>query len=354
MKTDEPMNETLEAQQAHLMLRLLLEDPRADVDELDWDFARRLATRDRVLIRLAERIETGDTPLPPTFAAAVARARAAAAATLEIVQRLDAACASCGAEYVVLKLAHQLPDTGSDVDLLVSGSAADIDRAVLEHVPAITGRRQPVGRITRQLRYVTARHGVVVDVHHGRVGPLGEDRKFAALLLRQRRRVEIGTGSIWAPSPEDQLLVQAMQVANRRSLRLGDLAWTIGVARDGRLAWARVLSTAKALGLTSRLSCYLDYVSQVHRLVFGHPLLPADVRGRLELGRWGQITFREGAFRFPAGLAMRRVWLDEMPGRVGIGDLGGAGRMLLLPVAAAAQRLRSLGRRSRPVEGAGA
>ena len=51
---------------------------------------------------------------------------------------------------------------------------------------------------------------------------------------------------------------------------------------------------------------------------------------------------------------MRRVWLDEMPGRVGIGDLGGAGRMLLLPVAAAAQRLRSLGRRSRPVEGAGA
>jgi hypothetical protein len=195
---------------------------------------------------------------------------------------------------------------------------------------------------------------VVVDVHHGRVGPLGEDRAFAALLLRQRRRVQIGDGSLWAPSPEDQLLLQAMQVASRRALRLSDLAWTIEVARDGRLAWPRVLSTAKSLGLISRLSCYLDYVGQVHRRVFNQPLLPTDVRGRLELGRWGQIAFRDGAYRFPAGLAMRRLWLDEMPSRVGTGDLAGAGRMLLLPVAAAAKRLRDLAGRPRPTEGSGA
>jgi hypothetical protein len=339
------MDDQLESRQAALILGILLEDPRADTDDLDWDVARRMAQRDRVLLRLADRMQRRDGPLPPVFTAATHTARAAAAAMLDIVARLTAACESCGAEYVVLKLAHQLPDTGSDVDLLVAGSAPDVDRAIQDHVPALAGRRRPVRKLTGKLRYVTARDGVVVDVHHGRLGPLGEERGLAALLLRQRRQVPATKDlTLWAPGPEDQLLLQAVQVCGRRALRLSDVYWTIATARDGRLEWRRLLTTAHALGLEARLSCYLDFVSQVHRDLFQRPLLPADVRSRLDLGAWGKIAFRGGTFRVPAARAIGRVCLEELRDRVGFGDWTGAGRLCLLPVAAAANRLRSLGR----------
>jgi hypothetical protein len=338
-------NDQLEAVQAGLILGLLLADPRADADDLDWDLARRLAQRDRVLLRLAERIERSDTALPPCFAAATAQERAVTAATLDIVARLDSACASGGIPYVILKLAHQLPDTGGDVDLLVDGDPAAVDRVIQNHVPALSGRRRAPHRITGRLRYVTARHGVVVDVHHGRVGPLGEDRAFAALLLRQRRQTMVGDGLVWVPSPEDLLIVEAMQVYSRRTLRLGDIYWVITTAWDGRLDWQRVLGTARQLRLVPRLSCFLDYVGQVHAQLFERPLLPPEIRGKLELGMWGKVAFRRGAFRFPSARARGLVWLEELPGRVSRGDLAGAGRLCLWPVATAANRLRRIGRR---------
>jgi hypothetical protein len=126
--------------------------------------------------------------------------------------------------------------------------------------------------------------------------------------------------------------------------------WTIAISRDARLDWTRVVSAAGSLGLLPRLSCYLDYVGQIHRQLFDRPLLPADVRSRLELGHWGRITFSDGAFRFPAARAIGRVCLEELRGRVGTGDWTGAGRVALLPVAAAANRIRHRGRGPRPAE----
>jgi hypothetical protein len=118
--------------------------------------------------------------------------------------------------------------------------------------------------------------------------------------------------------------------------------WTITNMRAGAFDWDYVVSAARATGLIAGVSCYLDYIEQIHQQLFGRPVLPAGLRQRLAGGDWGRVSFESGCYRFPAARVTGRLYMTEFWADVATGNWEAASRLFFLPVVAAAAGYRRL------------
>ena len=117
-------------------LRLLLEDPRLDLDGLDWAELRRVAERAGVIVRLADAVARRHETVPARFAAGAARACARTQCALALVDRLSEACDRLGIAHAFLKTVERYPDSGPDIDLLIADPSRSVDRLILRDLPA--------------------------------------------------------------------------------------------------------------------------------------------------------------------------------------------------------------------------
>lgn len=324
----------------HALLRILLGDPRCELDDLDWSVLLPLAERHRVALRLADRFERLGESLPPAMQAVVDQARERQAATLSFVARLAGSCESRNLGYVIPDLAQQYPDVGRGVALLVSGPPPDARNGPYLHAPASPGRGSVTRRLTSTTQWEVPTLGTL-RVHHGRLGTLGEQPRLAALALERRRLASFGAVACYVPSVEDELLVHTLRfMYGRPALRLGDAAWLLGLDPDA-VDWAYLTAAARTTGLQHGLSCLLDYADQIHAAVLSRPLYDARVRARLAApGTWGTVEWRDGAWRFPSAHVTRRFLVRHMVDELLSGSLGTAGRLLFVPIVGARQRRR--------------
>ena len=331
------------------LLRLLLDDPRVDPDNLDWSVMLPVAQAHGMLLRLAAWFDRRHETPPAEIAESIEEARERLAGIVRLVAQIEARCARREIDHVFLKFAQQFPDIGRDLDLLVSGTALDVDAALTGREGGETPKPGLRGRLAGITSYEADECDVTIAVHHGRVGRLGEHERYARRLLRRQRRVCLGDVSFTALCPEDALLLQVLdRLYGRPALKLRDVHWTITTVRANALDWDYLISAARSTGLIAGLSCYLEYVGQVHRQLFKRELLPADVRHRIAGGDWGQVAFTDGAFRFPAARVTGRLYFTEFWSDLATGDWEAASRLFFLPVVAAAAGYRRL---SHPVVG---
>jgi hypothetical protein len=334
-----------DADAAALVLRLLLDDDAPTPAAIDWSAVAGIARRDGVEQRLAAVLARRGVPLPERFADAVRRSRERTDRLLALAVRLTDACERRGLPHVFLSLAQHVPDVGREVDVLLGATTPDADRAILDQIPAVPGYRRLRGRLAGRNIYPLSQLGASLEVHHGRLGRLGEHTRVGDLVLRRRRPGRVGPALLPLPSPEDQLLLQALwQSCGRRSLRLRDAHWTIAALRAQRPDWTALLATAETLGLIPGLSCHLDFVDQIHARLTGRPLLDGTIRERLGRRPWGRIAFRQGSFRFPTARVTGRLYLAQLRAEVAAGDWEAAGRLLLLPLIAVPAAWRRLAR----------
>ena len=337
-----PRGPLTEAAQADQALRLLLDDPRADADDLDWSVVRRVAQRHAVLVRLVESTARRDAPLPDPTRAAAGRARERTRNILDLAAQVGRVCQSHGIEHVFLKVVQQYPDPGRDLDLLIGDGWPLLDRQ-LRVLGAERRRRRLTDRLASSVTYRLPGATALLDVHVGRLGRLGEQTAFAEQLLRRRQHVTLGDVRCAVPAREDQLLLHALQqVHGRRMLRLSDVYWTIAAIRAGDLDWDAVLATARACDLVPGLSCHLSYVDQIHRRLFDAPLLPPALERRLAPGAWGSVRYRDGAYRFAAARVGGRLYLRQFGAALRARRWRAAGRHLLLPLVAVGAAWRTL------------
>jgi len=340
----EPAHDT-ESRHAAWLLRLLL-DRRAAPDgmrDLDWDVLLDIARRNGVLARTAERLTLRDVTVPEPFAEAVAREQDRVAASLELIQRVRRACEAAGIAFVFPKAFQDYPDMGDDVDLLLLEPSADADRRIIAELDAAALRRDVGGRIAGTTTYAVAGCPSPLDVQHGRLGVVGEHRTFPQVLMQHRGRRLLDGTEVIEPPVEDQLVLQGLQrVWGRLQILLCDVVFTISAIRPGTLDWEYVIRTARQHGGFDGLCCYLSYVDQIHRDMFGRPLLSAAVRQRLNLRGWGRARFRTGAYRFPVLRVNTRLYLRQLAARIAAGDWASAGRICLLPLVALARAGRRL------------
>ena len=320
--------------QAWAVLRLLLDDPRFDADDLDWTLVRAVAERAGVIVRVADTIVRRGEELPPRLAESAAVACTHTQRVLEIVDQLGAACRRLGIAHAFLKTAERYPDTGRDIDLLIAEPTRNgaIDAAILRSLPAAPRKRSWRNRLAGSCTYAAA-NGIVVDIWHGRLGLLGEHARYARLLLERARPAALGMTTCLAPSAEDNLLlIDTQQVYARPAFRLADVYWTIRMLqnRDGRLNWDYVFATALSMGMVPAVGTYLQYIDRIHTRIFGRPVVDSAVVARFH------GSLRRDATRFPPPRAAARLFFQQFGATLESGRWHSAARLSLLPVVAAA------------------
>ncbi|MEX2156263.1 MAG: nucleotidyltransferase family protein [Gemmatimonadales bacterium] len=320
-------------------LRLLLDDPRLDLDGLDWAELRRVAERAGVIVRLADAVAHRHETVPAGFAAGAARACARTQCALALVDRLSEACDRLGIAHAFLKTVERYPDSGPDIDLLLADPSRSVDRLILRDVPAAVRGQGFRNRLSGSRTY-TAAFGIVIDLHHARLGQLGEQARYARIVLSRARRVPLGATSCIAPSPEDHfLLIATQQVYTRPALRLADVYWAIGaLRRHDELNWDYVFATALSMGMLPAVGAYLGYLHQMHRQLFDQPLLPESLRARFPADKQSRRDVQ-----FPRAGVASRLYLDHVQASLEAGRWHSAARLFLLPIVAA---LRAEPRRS--------
>ena len=323
------------------MLRVAVGDPLADPDMLDLVEAQHIATGNGVIVRLAAALRAYDDVLPPRFAGAAGQASAVTQRKLDIVDRLSERCTALGVGHAFLGVAERYPDSASVTLLVDSPWSARMDRAILRDLPSRPAKPRRFGALLeRRLAGVTT-HQVAYDIElrlrHGRLGRLGEQARFARLLLQRARVQPVGCTTCFAPTPEDYLLFLATERAYMRaSPHLADFVWAVPALRGATTIfdWDYVFATVLSLGVTAAAASYLGFLEGVHRNVCGarRDLVPAAVRER-----FGVVAERRTAYPRPRAAA--RTFAKNLRATLEGGRWQSAARLALLPFIAASAQL---------------
>jgi hypothetical protein len=337
----------VEADFASLVLRLLLDEeaPLCDIDLPAWATLLRVAQRNAVLLRLAERLGRRRVPLPAFFADAVAHEQRRIRAAIEVIQTISRACAANGIDFLLPKVAQHLPDMGDDVDLLVLSRDREVDRCITEALQVTAARSDLSSRLAGSATYGIA-GAPTLDIQHGRLGTVGEHTGFPADLVRHRRLVLVDGVEIFVASANDQLVLQGLQrVYGRLGIQLADVVYTMTSTQRDALDWDYIICTAHRVGVLAGLSCYLSYVEQIHRSLYHRDLLPAPVGAQLSGRGWGRVEFRGSQFRYPLLRVNGRLYIGQLGRQVAAGHWEAAGRLCLIPVVGIVRATRRLTRR---------
>ncbi|MBA4156704.1 MAG: nucleotidyltransferase family protein [Gemmatimonadetes bacterium] len=329
------------------LLRLLLDRtclPGSDGEDV-WRDLHALAARNGLLLRFAAQLQR-ENALPAHALPTVHTEQRRAEATFRLVGRVAEACVKHGVDGVFISAVQHHPDVGLDIDLLI------LDRSpAAGAVIASSAGLQPVGRGVGARLAVTATYespddAVPLDIHHGRLGAAGEHSGFPVTLLARRQRAVVEGQALFVPSDDDQLVLQGMlRVYGRRSIRLADAFHTIAAVRRCQYDWSYVVEQARETGTLPGLDCYLDYLEQLHRKIYGVRLLDATTRAALGRGGWGRIELTGGVMRFPVGRVSAHLYLRQFGTQVRRGEWSAAGRSCLIPVVGATSSARRIARR---------
>ena len=334
------MSPRSQARLASAVLQLLVDGVDPLLSDAQWDDGVVVLERNAVLLRVADRLHALGRSLPPAMAAAAVQARARAERVLQLMRRAADACERHGIPYVFPKGLPHYPDVGGDVDLLVPRST-NVDPLIVEGLGATLQGPGVSHAVSGSRVYHLAGPPPVLDldIQHGRVGRLGEHPELAARLVQNRRSVFVGGVAWWVPALEDALVLQGLdRLAGRRSFRIADVVSTIK-ALQGGLDWDGVRGAASAAGVLPGVSCYLSYVSQIHREALGRELALPPL-GVPRAAGWGRAEFERGAFHFPTVRVNGELYARAFGSAVARGRWFGVGRLLLLPLIAVTALVR--------------
>jgi hypothetical protein len=330
---------------AATLLRLLLDgDPSAVSEETEWDSLLRVGVSNSVGIRAVDRLRAAGFAIPAGTAQIVEDQRRRAGGMLDTMARVGELCRSRGILFCYPKALLHLPDAGRDIDLLVGTVSLELDGLLVRELGAERLTTGLGARISGSTQYRIRGCEAVVDIHHGRLGLVGEHVQFPRDLVRRCRAITVGTSRFQVPTREDQLVLQGMQrVYGRTGIRLADVVSTMTLLRASPLDWDHVIKASLQEGTLPGLSCYLSYLEGIHAEVFGKPL-PAAPQGRaLVRPGWGRLRFAENRYRFPTVAINCRLYLERLVSDLVARKWSSAARLTLLPAMAGdrvARRLR--------------
>jgi hypothetical protein len=326
------------------LLRLLIDrafPPGVGSEDL-WRDLHLLAARNGLLLRFARQLQR-ENALPADALPLVNAEQRRAEASFGLVGRVAEACVKHGVDSVFISAVQHHPDIGLDIDLLILDRSASAGAAIARSAGLRPVARGIGARLTAAATYESPDDAVPLDIHHGRLGAAGEHFGFPVSLLARRQPTVVEGQALFVPSDDDQIVLQGMlRVYGRRSIRLADAFHTITAVRRCQYDWNYVVEQARKTGTLPGLDCYLDYLEQLHRRIYGVPLLEKTFRAALGYGGWGRIDLTGGQLRFPVGRVSAHLYLRQLGTQVLRGEWSAAGRSCLIPVVGAASSARRL------------
>jgi hypothetical protein len=246
-----------------------------------------------------------------------------------------------------MKNYQHFPDMGDDIDLLVLDSNDIADSIVIEQ---LGGRRCNLSlrnRIGGKTQYHVDGCATDVEIHHGRMGPMGEHALLPQRLVENRRCVSLNGIAAYVPSPEDQFIAQVLQrVYGRLALRISELVYWVAAVRKDSLDWQYIAETSRRIGISSGLRYYLSCVNQICGDVLQGTQLSDS--GLLDKGLGGQIRFNGLHYRAAWATVGARLYSEKFVADVLMLNWDGMARLSLIPFFGALVAIEALGRRVSP------
>ena len=316
--------------------------------EFQWDRLLQVASENKVVIRLFEqlnnlRIKPGD--IYHDFAI---REKERIARTIELMSRIHMICQSEGVDYVFMKNYQHFPDMGDDIDILVLNHGEIVGAILEERFSAKACNLSFHNRFAGKSQYYVDDNSIDVEIHHGRIGVLGEHNQYPKLVLDNREMVNLINSSVFAPCHNDQFVLQLLQrVYGRFSLRISELIYTCTSIRDGNLDFRYIENVAQEIGVSDGLCYYLSYINSLSKNIL-HESLPLHKNSIIVQNKEPEIIFVPPFYRFPILSIVGKLFFKKL--LIDIGEMNwlGVGRVSLIPIylAFASSRMflqRSLG-----------
>lgn len=328
---------------AAAILQLLLDRSSQlfEMGETGWHELLDMAVRNFLLVRTTEQLrELGSFP-PKFFSEAEKRERQRAQGQVELIRTISQVCSAAGLEFIFPKAFRHYPDMGHDLDLFVLTGPEKVDALLVEALNASPLKKTFWNRLDGSVCYKIAGCESPLDIHYRRLGGLGEHGSFLEIILKNSKEVTIAGGRFLAPSPEDQMILQAMQrVYGRRYIRVSDIVSAISSIRKDDLDWDYLIKSTNQLGIFHGLCCYLSYVNQIHSEVFCSDLLSSELRNVLILDGWGKVEFEDPYYTFPNVRVAGWLYSKKLQAALLSGDFDVASRLCMTPLAAIASAFR--------------
>lgn len=330
---------------ASIILRLLLDGvlDSAQKESIIWGDLLHIAAQNGVLIRVVDQLETIGLEPRHFFSAAVKEMRSRTQRKLSLITRISERCIEAHVDFVFPKAFLNYPDMTGDIDLYLAQNSPNADAVILGGLHATPVKRNLRNRIDGTANYQIRGCESLLEIHHGRVGMLGEHKWFVRQIIENSRYVRVDGDEFLMPSREDQLILQSLQrVVQRSYLRLSDLVSTMTLLRGETLNWNYIFKTVSDLNSSYSLRCYLGFVEQIHRQTFHRSLLPPRLMRFMARREPMKIEFRDGFYRFRRLRIGTRGYLDKFCAAVLAENWTVASRLSLLPLLALTTLFRKL------------
>jgi hypothetical protein len=333
-----------EGNYASIILRLLV-DGTIDPEEqraVRWGDLLQIAAQNGVLIRVVDQLETIGLEPRHFFSAAVREMRTRNQRKVALISHISERCGQANIECIFPKAIQTYPDMPGDIDLYVVATSLEVDRTIIKGLHARPLKRTLRNRIEGTANYIVRGCDSPLEIHHGRVGMVGEHKSYISQLIENAIPARAEGDDFLVPSPEDQLVLQALQrVVQRSYLRLSDVVATITLLRRNELDWNYVVKTVKDLNILYGLSCYLGFIEQIYRETFKNYLLPAGflLQPDAEMPR---IEFQSGFYRFKRIEVGGRGFINKFCSALVAENWVVVSRLSLLPLVVASTAFRKL------------
>lgn len=242
-----------------------------------------------------------------------------------------------GHPITVMKTLDHWPDTGSDVDLLVTADDDEVCRIFEKHLEASKQPQSWGDRLAHKFNFRVPGLTELVEVHVDCLGQTGEQKVLARGVLDRRVLQSYDSFTLPVPVPEDRIVIATLQRMYRHYyIRLTDIVNIYGLLAAGRVDFDRLEAIAESGSVWPGVATLLTIVCQRAVQFGGDSIsLPASVTDATRFGS-ARTYFDQKFLRVPVVPEAASLFWGQL---VGIGrkrNFRAMMRLSLLPLLATA------------------
>ncbi len=266
---------------------------------VDWEAFFRMAGRNVILLRSEKALGRIGIHPDQRFVECARAERDRIRRTLSFIGRIGKICEQEGIPHLFTKAFQHYPDMGHDIDLFVIDRSPRVDACLGQALKLLPGKGSFANRFAGKTSYTIPGCPSPLEIHHGVLGHLGEHNLYPQLLFERRQVVEVEGIRTLVPSPEDRLIIQAMQrVYGHFNLRVSDIQAARTLLSD-RLDWDYITGISERIGICSGLARYLSYVEAISRPFARDFAIDPMVRRELESYPLDRLIVQRDTCRIP-------------------------------------------------------
>jgi len=242
-----------------------------------------------------------------------------------------------GHPILVMKTLDHWPDTGSDLDLLVTAPEQTVCRIFESEFSAQRQSQSWGDRLANKLNFRIPGLWELVEVHVGCLGQTGEQKALANRLLTRRVYETFGGHSFPVPIPEDRIVIATLQRMYRHFyIRLTDIVNIVGLLTHDRVDFDHLKAIAEVGAIWPGVATLL-VIARQHGLRYGSRSveLPEMVKSAAQFN--ARHTYLGRSFvRVPIVPEGVNLFLRQFVGNGRKHDFHALMRLSLLPILATA------------------